>query len=92
MSQVAEREGLNLLKITHSTVTREQVWNAFRRTHDVRWRERYPCMLLLLDGKSGSAIAHWLYRDEETIRSWVHAVNEAGLPGLEREPIPGRPS
>jgi hypothetical protein len=33
-----------------------------------------------------------LYRDEETIRSWVHAVNQAGLPGLERDLIPGRPA
>jgi hypothetical protein len=92
MSQDAEREGLNMLKIMNPTVTREQVWGAFRRTHGVRLRERYHCILLLLDGKGGSEIAHWLYHDEETIRSWVHAVNEAGLPGLEREPILGRPT
>jgi hypothetical protein len=41
MSQDAEREGLNMLKITNPGVTREQVWGAFRRTHDVRLRERY---------------------------------------------------
>ena len=69
MSQDAEREGLAMLKITNPTATREQVWSAFRRTHDVRLRERYHCLLLLLDGNSGSEIAHWLYRDEETIRS-----------------------
>jgi putative transposase len=92
MNQDAEREGLNMLKITNPTVTRERVWGAFRRTHDVRLRERYHCMLLLLDGKSGPEIAQWLYRDEETIRSWVHAVNEAGLPGLQRALIPGRPT
>jgi hypothetical protein len=55
-----------MLTITKTTVTPEQVWAAFRRTHDVR------------------------LRDEETIRTWVHALNEAGLPGLERAPIPGR--
>jgi transposase len=81
-----------MLKITNATVTREQVWAAFRKTHDVRRRERYHCVLLLLDGKSCAEIAQWLYRDEETIRSWVQAVNEAGLPGLERDPLPGRPS
>jgi Homeodomain-like domain len=92
MSQDAEREGLSMLKITNPTVTREQVWSAFRPTPDGRLRERYHGMVLWLDGESGAEIAHWLYRDEETIRSWVHAVNEAGLPGLAREPIPGRPT
>lgn len=81
-----------MLKITNPTVTREQVWAASRTSHDVRWRERYHGILLLLDGQSCPEIAQWLYRDEETIRSWVQAVNEAGLPGLERDPIPGRPS
>ena len=60
--------------------------------HNVRLRERYHCILLLMDGKSCPEIAPWLYRDEETIRAWVHAFNEAGLPGLERTPIPGRPT
>jgi transposase len=81
-----------MVTITDTTVTREQVWAAFRRTHDVRLRERYHAILLLMDGKSCSEIAQWLYRDEETIRTWVHALNEAGLPGLERGPIPGRPA
>jgi transposase len=80
------------LNITNPMITREQVWAEFRRTRDVRLRERYHCILLLLDGKSCPEIAQWLYRDEETIRSWVHAVNQAGLPGLERELIPGRPA
>jgi transposase len=81
-----------MLKITNPTVPREQVWAAFRKRHDVRWRERYHGIWLLRDGKRCPEIAPWLYRDEETIRSWVQAVHEAGLPGLEREPIPGRPS
>jgi hypothetical protein len=29
-----------MLEITNPTVTREQVGAAFRRSHDVRWRER----------------------------------------------------
>ena len=81
-----------MLRITNPTITRKEVWTAFRRTHDVRMRERYHGLLLLLDGKTCAEIAQWLYRDEETIRSWVHAVNAAGLPGLERAPIPGRPT
>ena len=81
-----------MLRITNPTITRKEVWTAFRRTHDVRVRERYHGLLLLLDGKTCAEIAQWLYRDEETIRSWVHAVNAAGLPGLERAPIPGRPT
>ena len=44
------REGLIMLKITHTAVTRQTVWNAFRRCHDVRLRERYHAVLLLLDG------------------------------------------
>jgi transposase len=81
-----------MLNITNPMITREQVWSEFRRTRDVRLRERYHSILLLLDGKSCPEIAQWLYRDEETIRSWVHAVNQAGLPGLERDLIPGRPA
>ena len=79
-----------MLTITNTTVTRDEVWHAFRRTHDARLRERYHCMLLLMDGKGCPEVAQWLYRDEETIRSWVHAFNEAGLQGLERAAIPGR--
>ena len=81
-----------MLTITNTTVTREQVWTAFRRTHDARLRERYHSILLLMDGRSCPEIAQWLYRDEETIRAWLHAFNEAGLRGLERAPIPGRPT
>jgi transposase len=81
-----------MLTITSLRVTREQVWAAFRRTHNVRLRERYHGILLLMDGKSCPELAPWLYRDEETIRAWVPAFNEAGLPGLERAPIPGRPT
>ena len=81
-----------MLTITTLRVTREQVWTAFRRTHNVRLRERFHCILLLMDGKSCPEIAQLRYRDEETIRAWVHAFNEAGLPGLERAPIPGHPT
>ena len=80
-----------MLTITNTTVTREAVWPAFRETSDVRWRERYHAILWLLDGKTCPEIGQWLYCDEDTIRSWVHAVNEAGLSGLDRAPTPGRP-
>jgi transposase len=80
-----------MVTITNTTVTRDEVWRAFRRTHNVRLRERYHGILLLIDGHSCPETAQWLYRDEETIRTWVHAFNEAGLPGLERAPMPGRP-
>jgi transposase len=75
-----------MLTITNTMVTREHVGAAFRRTHDVRLRERYHTILQLMDGKSCPEIAQWLYRDEETIRTWVQAFNEAGVPGLERAP------
>jgi transposase len=81
-----------MVTITDTTITRDEVWRAFRRTHDVRLRERYHCILLLMDGRSCAEIAQWLYRDEDTVRGWVHAFNHDGLQGLEREPIPGRPT
>ena len=81
-----------MLTITNTTATREQLWAAFRRTRDVQLRERYHTILLLMGGKSCPEIAQWLYREEETIRTWVRAFNEAGVPGLERAPIPGRPA
>jgi transposase len=81
-----------MLTMTKTTVPREQVWTALRRTPDARLRERYHRILLLMDGKSCPEIAQRFYRDEETIRSWVRAFNEAGLPGLERTASPGRPA
>lgn len=81
-----------MLTITNTTATREQVGRAFRQAHHVRLRGRSHCILLLMDGKSCAEMAQWLYRDEDTIRGWVHAFNRSGLQGLEREPIPGRPT
>jgi transposase len=78
--------------ITNSTVTREQVWAAFRHTSAARLHGRYHAIVLLMEGKSCPEVAQWLYRDEEAIRAWVHALNEAGLRGLERATIPGRPT
>jgi hypothetical protein len=68
-----------MLTITHTTITREEVWRAFRRTPDVCLGERYPSSLLLMDGNSGPETAQWLCQDEETIRRWVHV--RRGSPG-----------
>jgi transposase len=81
-----------MVTIRNTTITRDEVWRAFRRTPDVRLRERYHCLLLLMDGRSCPERAPWLSRDEDTVRGWVHAFNHEGLQGLEREPIPGRPT
>ena len=81
-----------MLTITNTPVTREHLWTAVRRPPDVRLRARDHAILLLMDGKGCPEVAQWLYRDEETIRAWVHALNEAGLHGLERATIPGRPT
>ena len=81
-----------MVTISKTTVPRAEVWGAFRQTHDARLRERYPCLLLLFDGTSGPEIAQWLYRGEDTMRSWVHAFNQSGLQGRERECLPGRPA
>jgi hypothetical protein len=55
--------GVDMLTITYPSITREQVWEAFRGTHDVRLRERHHGILLVFDGKSRPEIAPWLYRD-----------------------------
>jgi len=78
--------------MTKTTVTRAHVWTALRRTPEVRLRERSHRIPLLMDGQSGPELAQWLYGDEETIRRWGRAFNEAGLPGLERTVSPGRPA
>ena len=49
-----------MLKITHAEVTRQNVWDAFRRCHDVRLREHYHAVLLLLDGHPCPDIAQCL--------------------------------
>jgi transposase len=84
-------EGLSRLEMTNTAVPRDEVEHACRRARDARLRERYHCLLRLLDGKSCPEMAQWLYR-EESIRAWIHALNEAGLHGLARAPIPGRPA
>jgi transposase len=81
-----------MLTITNTMTTREQVLMAFRQAPNIRLRERYHGILLVMDGQSCPEIARWLYRDEDTIRGWVHAFNQSGLQGLERESIPGRPA
>jgi transposase len=73
-----------MLTITNTTVTREHVWAAFRRTHDVRLRERYHTILQLMDGKSCPEIAQWLYHFvytrfgieycRERVRQLLHAL------------------
>jgi transposase len=60
--------------------------------HDVRLRERYHGILLLMDGKSCPEVAPGLSRDEDTGRGWVQACTQEGLPGLARELIPGHPA
>jgi hypothetical protein len=47
------------------------------------WPAVPPCLPLVMDGRSSPEVAQWLYRGEETIRTWVHGVNEDGLQGLE---------
>jgi transposase len=83
-------EGLSMVTVTNTTVTREHVWTAFRRPHEVRVREH--TLLLRLDGKSCPEVAQGFSRDEETMRPRVHAFHAAGLQGWEREPLPGRPA
>src|SRR6266436_2999459 len=49
-----------MLATTNPTVTRDEVWTAFRRTHDARLRERYHSILLLMDGRTYPKVAQWL--------------------------------
>ena len=49
--------------ITTTTITRDEVWRAFRRTHDVRRRARSHCLLWPMDGQSCPAMAQGLSRD-----------------------------
>jgi hypothetical protein len=49
-----------MFAITNTAVMREELWRAFRQTHDVHLRERYHCILLLMDGKSCPEIAQMM--------------------------------
>jgi hypothetical protein len=80
-----------MLKITHADVTRQDVWDAFRRCHDVRLRERYHAVLLLLDGHTCPDIATGLYRDEDTIRIWNMRSMSRDLRGCNASPFPVGP-
>ena len=39
--RLRDREDLKVLLLMHATVPREEIWRPFRRTHEVRWHERY---------------------------------------------------
>ncbi len=67
-----------MVTITHTAVTREHVWAAFRRAHDVRVRARYHSILLLMDGKNWPEVAQWLYRDEDRLSGRRAAGQESG--------------
>jgi hypothetical protein len=47
--EVVLQGGLTMLTITNATVSRDEVWRAYRHTHDVRLRERYHCIGSVLD-------------------------------------------
>jgi hypothetical protein len=62
--------------LTNTTVSREDVWRALRQANDVHLRGRYHGLLLRFDGHPCPDMARWLYRDDNTIRSWVAAFNK----------------
>ena len=80
-----------MVTTTKTTITRDEVWRAFRRTPEVRLRERSHGILRLMGGRSCPERAQWLYRDADTVRDGGQAFNDEGLQGREREPIPGHP-
>jgi hypothetical protein len=85
-------EGLHLVEMTHTAVTRDAVWHAVRGARAARRRERDHCLWRRLEGKSGPESAPWVDREAEPMRAGIPALNEAGLHGLERAPSPGRPA
>ena len=66
-----------MLTITNTSVAREAVLSAFRRSHDVRLRERYHAVLLVLDGKTCPDIASGL------LDGSLHLYSEGLPPGEE---------
>jgi hypothetical protein len=67
-----------MVTMGNTTIPREDIWRAFRQTHAVRLRERSHGMLRLIDGNSGPEVAPWRSREEDTMRSGVHAFNQGG--------------
>jgi class 3 adenylate cyclase len=78
--------GYTALVAKSPMATMEQILNRLFELHDRVCRECSGT------NRSCPEIAPWLYRDEDTIRGWVHAFHQSGLPGSERESIPGRPA
>jgi hypothetical protein len=68
------------------------MWAALRRTPGIRFARALSCHFAADGWEKLPELAQWLYRDEETMRARVHALNEAGLRWLERATIPGRPT
>jgi hypothetical protein len=55
--------------MTTTSVTREHVWTAFRRTPEAWRRERDHAIWLRMDGQSCPAVAQGLSRDVETMHA-----------------------
>lgn len=81
-----------MLKIINKSITRDQVFEEFKRCKDMRLRERLHAILLCFDGLSVPHISAVLYCDVETVRHWITQFNKKGILGLKSKIIPGRPS
>jgi transposase len=69
----------------------QEIEKAMKETKDRRMFERYQTIYLHLQGTKAQQIASILNRSVTTVRSYIKAYNEAGIPGLDRDHSPGAP-
>jgi transposase len=69
----------------------QEIEKAMKETKDRRMFERYQTIFLHLQGTKAKQIASILNRSATTVRSYIKAYNEAGIPGLDRDHSPGAP-
>jgi len=81
----------SVLQITQSDVSRNELYEIFRKADDADMARRFQAMFLLLDGYSKDIVASIVGISKRELIRWIHAFNDGGIDGLYPYPKPGRP-
>jgi transposase len=64
---------------------------SYQETHDAETRTRYQMLLLALDGRTSTQIAHLVCRSQDTVVRVLKRFVHGGLEAVPRRTAPGRP-
>jgi transposase len=77
------------MEIALTRAQREELETAVRRERRKRPWKRYQALVLLADGQTPAAVAHYLGCGESSVYLWAATWRREGLAGLAEGPHPG---